>query len=187
LQRITGHYLERYSSSVDNLRRLLQRRVHRAAAHHGDDPAEGERLVEEELARLVQLGFLNDDAYARGRARSLLRRGNGPRLVRTKLRQKGVDASIIDAVLAEVEAELQVDPQRLSAALYARKRRMGPWARPPRGADSPEARRERRQRDLQRMARAGFGYDLARDIVDVTPGSPEAEELEELILVRRTL
>jgi len=144
-------------------------------------------LVEDELARLVKFGFLNDTAYARGKARSLLRRGNGLRLVGTKLRQKGVPSEVIDAVLAEVEAELGVDPNQLSAALYARKRRMGPWARPPRGDDGPEARRVRRQRDLQRMARAGFSYDLARGIVDVTPGSPEAEELEELVHVRRSL
>jgi regulatory protein len=187
LQRITAHYLERYSSSVDNLRRLLLQRVHRAASFHGDDPAEGAKLVDEELARLVQLGLLNDAAYARGKARALIRKGNGPRLVRTKLAQKGLAASDIDAAIAEVQAELEVDPQRLAAAVYARKRHIGPWARPAGAPEEHDAVRARRQRDLQRMARAGFGYDLARAIVEAEPGSPEADDLEELVLARRSL
>ena len=187
LQRITAHYLERYSTSVDNLRRLLARRVHRAAAHHGDDPAEGLQLVEDELERLQRIGLLNDGAYARGRARSLLRKGNGPRLVRVKLRQKGLAPELIDAALAEVEAELDLDPQRLAAALYARKRRIGQWARPPRRPESDDERRQRRQRDLQRLARAGYSFELARFVVDASPGTPEAEELEALVLRRRSL
>ena len=40
LNNIALHYLERFASSAENLRRVLLRRVRRAAAHHGSDPGE---------------------------------------------------------------------------------------------------------------------------------------------------
>ena len=186
LQRITAHYLERYSTSVSHLRRLLLRRVHRSATFHGEDPAEGEALVEEELTRLVSLGWLDDARYARSKARSLVRRGHGPRRVRMLLGQKGVPSEAIDAALMDVEDHIGEDPRRLAAALYARKRRIGPWAVPPR-RDGPAERQQRRQRDLQRMARAGFSYDLARSLVDVEPGSEDADAWVALVELRRQL
>jgi regulatory protein len=47
-----------------------------------------------------------------------------------------------------------------AAAAYARRRRLGPFRR------VPEERAERRQKDLAALARRGFGYGVAKQVID---------------------
>lgn len=154
LKRIIGHYLERYTTTSSHLRRLMLRRVHRAAAHHGEDPGEATGWLDDEILRLQRVGVLDDALYAADRARALARRGNGPRQIRAKLGAKGLGAAHIDAALEALAADGR-DPEWEAARTYARKRRMGPWAA---GAVDPDTFRKH----LARMARQGFGYDVAR-------------------------
>jgi len=60
LERAALHYLERYASSAVNLRRVLMRRVLRAAEAHGSEPADGAALVDALVARVRQGGLLDD-------------------------------------------------------------------------------------------------------------------------------
>ena len=46
LERVALHYLERYSSSSENLRRVLMRRVERSARAHGTDREEGAAAID---------------------------------------------------------------------------------------------------------------------------------------------
>lgn len=159
LARVTAHYLERYASSRANLRRLLLRRVHRSAAFHEVDPEPWVALVDAELDRLEGLGFVNDAAYARDKAMALHRRGSGVRKIRMTLQQKGIASDIVDDVLDELRED--GDPDWRAACTYARKRSLGPWRRVPGDED-------RRRKELGRLARAGFGFDVARRIVDAS-------------------
>jgi regulatory protein len=168
LARISTHYLDRFTTSSSNLRRLLARRADLAAAHHGEDPADGRALVDAEITRLEGLGWLDDAAYARGKARALVRRGNGARSVIAKLRSKGISPDATEAALLEVREELGVDPQLVAVVKAAKRRRFGPWAREPVDAAG-------RWKAIQALGRAGFSYELAARVVDAkTP-----EELEE--------
>ena len=56
-----------------------------------------------------------------------------------------------------------------AAFKLARKRRLGPFREP----DS-DARAERREKDLATLARAGFSFDVAQQVID----APSVEELE---------
>lgn len=54
------------------------------------------------LDRLTQLGYLDDEAYARAVIRDILaRKPAGPFLLRQKLMQKGLDRDIIDRLVSE--------------------------------------------------------------------------------------
>lgn len=154
LRRIIGHYLERYVTSSAHLRRLMMRRIERACAHHGEDPSVAAGWLDTEIARLQRVGVLDDALYARDRARSMSRRGNGPRRIRAKLAAKGLPAALIDDAIEALREDGR-DPEWEAARTYARKRRMGPWARGP-------VDRDGFRKHLARMARAGFGYDVAR-------------------------
>lgn len=58
--------------------------------------------------RMEELGLLDDEAYARGLARELFgRKKFGARRVQQELRQKGVDDTVIEAVLAEFAPETE--------------------------------------------------------------------------------
>ena len=146
LERYAAWYLERYPAPSPHLRKMLHRRMDRAE----DCQVDGSH-VEAIIARLVQAGFVNDVQYAADKARSLHRRGNAPRAIRAKLASKGLYGDVVDQAIRDLGEHAELD----SAQTYARKRRLGAWA-----SDSPS--RERYQKDLAKLARRGFSYDVAR-------------------------
>ena len=163
-------YLQKFASSSENLRRVLMRRVDKSAREHGTDPEEGAQWVLEVVTRLQELGLLNDRAYAESKTGALLRRGNSPKAVRMKLRAKGVTAEDIDASLEQYDEEIEADLDLAAAVAYAKRRRIGPWRM--------RNREEQRDKDLAALGRQGFGYDLARKIID----SDDIQELEEALI-----
>lgn len=167
LTRAAHHYLERYATSVENLRRVLQRRVARAARLGTVDETAAAEAIEAILARLIEAGVLDDRAYADARARSLHRRGASARAIRARLIKTGVDPELIETAV-QARSEGPGDAELLAALAFARRRRLGPYRpRTERGA--------RRERDLAALARQGFDYDVALKVIE----APDAEALEE--------
>ncbi len=170
LANIALHHLDRYASSAENLRRVLERRVFKAARHHEDlnvDEARG--WIDTLIARYVASGLLDDKAYAETRARSLMSRGNSQRQIRMKLYEKGLSADDIDNALVALERD-HVDPELAAAVKLARRRRLGPYA-------DPDKREARLEKDLATLARSGFSYDMAKKVIE----AEDAQELEDQI------
>jgi regulatory protein len=183
LRRLTGWYLERWDAPAAHLRRKLAERGRRAAEELGQDPAEIEPLLDEAVAWAVAEGLVDDARFARNLVAASRGRGQATPKIRAKLREKGVPAALITAVLAEEAeeaAELGApDADRVAAIRYARKRRFGPWRPPPRVPEPSEAAardaaRDKRRKELASMARAGFSFGLAATILD-----GDADALEE--------
>ena len=165
LEKAALAYLERYASSTENLRRVLMRRVSRSAMLHGTDPQEGIGWIDALIERYSQAGLLDDARFAEARAASLHRQGKSSRAIRQTLSVKGVGAEDIDSALDSLQEDVGADSDWRAAINYARRRRIGPWRR---------LDRERyRERDMAALGRQGFGYEIARRIVD-------AESLEVL-------
>ncbi len=171
LERIALHYLGRYAASTETLRRVLRRRVARAAAEMPVDQDAVEGWIEEIVAKLRRLGMLDDAGYAAARARSLHRQGRSRRHIRGSLNEKGIDGALIDAALSE-NAEAFADPEFAAACHFARRRRLGPFSH-------KDPSDERRRRELAALGRAGFGYRIAIRIVDAS----SADSLEDEALV----
>lgn len=160
-------YLTRFATSAANLERVLARRVERSARHHGTDREEGREFIARLIARYRRSGLLDDRAYAIARAGTLNRRGKPVKAITFALRAKGIASEDIDEALLALEDQ-GGDPDMAAAARYARRRRLGPFRAAP-------ERQERRERDLAALARAGFGYDVARRVIGAeTPGDVEA-------------
>ena len=160
-------YLTRFATSGTNLARVLARRVDRSARHHGTDREEGMEFIARLIARYRRSGLLDDRAYAIARAKTLNWRGKPVKAITFMLRAKGVTNEDIDEALLALEDQ-GGDPDMGAAARYARRRRLGPFRAAP-------EREEHRQRDLAALARAGFGYDVARRIIGAeSPGDVEA-------------
>jgi regulatory protein len=157
LENAAHYHLQRFSSSSENLRRVLGRRVERSARAHDTDRAEGLAAIDDIIARFERAGLLNDAVYAAARAASLNRCGVSGRAIHAKLREKGLNAEVIEAAI-EALAKNHAEPE-FAAAAYARRRRLGPYR-------SPETRTERREWDLGAMARSGFGYNLSLRVID---------------------
>lgn len=160
LERVAAHWIKRFWGPTAGLRRVLRRHAHASQQAWGGDEAEANAMVEALIARLVDVGLLNDREVAVQRARSMHERGVSAFGIRGRLRAAGLADEDVQAGLAGLH-DGQGDPEWRAAVAYARRRRLGPFR--------VQARAERRQRDLAAMARAGFSFDLARRVVD----SPE--------------
>ena len=151
-------YLARGSATAATLRRVLDRKVAtwaRKAARAARDPeliaadlASCREAIEAIVARFREVGLINDAAYATSRARSLSRAGRSRRAISAHLAAKGVDAETAREALPN-DAGIELD----AAIAFARKRRLGPYAR-----ETDTQDRSTKQKALAAMARAGFGW-----------------------------
>lgn len=162
-------YLERYATSSANLKRVLLRRVARAAVAEPDlDVADWTARIDALIARYLAAGLLDDRAYAAQKAASLRRRGVSRRALQGHLAQRGLAREVIAGTIAALEAAGSDD--FAAACMLVRRRRLGPCRAEP-------ARSNAHRRDLAALARAGFSLDLARRVLAV----PDQATLERLM------
>ena len=167
LENAALHYLQRFSSSSANLRRVLLRRIERARRADATVADNAEAAIDGIVEKFQRLKLIDDAAYAAGKAISLRRRGSSRRTIGGKLRLAGIDLDQIDRAIEAADDELAPaqssdegpDAELRAALRLAERRRLGPYR--------PAAEREeRRARDLAALARAGFGYDIARRVIE---------------------
>jgi regulatory protein len=145
-----ARFLEARPRSVTEVRRRLTSMGYR------------ERLVEGAITRMTELGYLDDEAFARSWVASRDRaRPRGEHALRRELHLKGIDRSNIDLVLEERRAEAatafpagddEYGADDLAAERLLR-RRLAPILR----ENDP---RKRRQRAYALLARSGFSPDV---------------------------
>lgn len=167
LEKAALFYLQRFATSRAHLTTILARKVARRGLPDGTTQAQADEWIAAVVERMVDLGYVDDAAYARARTRTLLNRGKPRRVIRRALADKGIPEALIDAAIAEIEAETAA-PDLHAAIRYARRRRLGP-ARPPHRQPAPgsDARDRQYQKDLAALARAGFSYDIAKTVLDL--------------------
>ncbi|HJL19147.1 MAG TPA: RecX family transcriptional regulator [Sandaracinaceae bacterium LLY-WYZ-13_1] len=165
LERVALWYMARHPGSTARVRRTLEKRVRRSVEALGTDPVEGAEAVAAVLAKLERLGLLDDARFAEARVRSLRRRGKSARAIRAALRRQGVDDALVDRALSVHDDA--GDAELAAARALARKRRLGPWRR------DPATRADGRERDLAKLGRAGYSFDVARRVVDEALDDPE--------------
>jgi len=159
LERLALFYAGRYATTRAKLRAYLARKLaERGWAGEGEPPVEP--LVE----RLAELRYVDDRAFAAGRAASLGRRGYGERRVLSALAAAGIGEE------DGREAREQARGEAWAAALrFAERRRIGPFA-------NEESDRAAREKALAAMLRAGHPLDIARRVVTARPGDiPEPD------------
>lgn len=153
LEEMALRYVARYATTTAKLRRYLDRKLRERG---WDGP--GEPDIAGLVARHAGLGHVDDAAFARTRASGLLRRGYGARRVAQSLAEAGIGADLRD------DARPGEAAQRAAALALARRRGFGPFApRPP--------ERDRREKQLAAMLRAGHTLDHARRVID----APDAD------------
>lgn len=154
-------YCGRFASSAAKLEAYLKRKL-RERGWEG----EGEPDIAAIVERCVELGYVDDESWARAKSGDLLRRGYGPRRVEQALRAGGIAEDVReDSRAGERDA-------RQAALAMVRKRRFGPFA----AGESDVNNRDRAQREKQiaAMLRAGHGFEHVRFLLDC-----ESEEAAE--------
>ncbi len=158
LRDLALHYAARFASTGARLEGYLVRKIRERGLAEDADGRTVEVDVPALVARLVELGYVDDDAYARMRARDLGSRGYGARRVEETLRHAGV-GEVLRRQHAPGEAA-----SRRAAATMAQKRRLGPYGAPNDGND-PLARRKAHEKAVAAMLRAGHQYEHVKVIL----------------------
>lgn len=157
---VSLRYLQRFSASVEMLRRVLDRRLRPAIAAELISPAEAEARREAVLQRASALGYLDDQRFTEGRVAALLRQGKSPRVIAETLRAKGIAPASVAAVLAATASETEEDLALTAARAFARRRRLGPYRA--KASDDPR----QAEKDMATLLRAGHAYSVSKQILN---------------------
>ncbi len=142
----------------------MERKIKKSCAAH-EDQDYGSCI--ETLTRLADkfedLGLLNDEIYARAQVTSLRRQGKSKKAIMAKLTHKGIDPDLGSEKLRILDIESNDDEIRAeynAALTFSRKKKIGPYA--------PENKitQQDREKDLAKLARAGFSYEISRKILE---------------------
>jgi regulatory protein len=146
-------FLEVRSRSVAEVRRRLTGAGYQAS------------LVEQAIARLGDLGVLDDEAFARAWVESRDRaRPRGERALRDELRLKGIDRSLVDEVLNHRRELVATNVQENDGSSPDRLAALRLIERHSRTLDRIDDPRKRRERAYALLARNGFDPDMCREV-----------------------
>lgn len=109
--------------------------------------------IERVLERLDEAGYVDDAGFADHWATARISRGIGSRRIRMELRQKGVDAAVIEETLGAMDTEEQLS----GACKIARRAAHG----------KDLSLRADRQKVMAALMRRGFDYETARQALAV--------------------
>lgn len=157
LEELALAYVARFATSAGKLEAYLQRKL-RERGWEGEAQPDIPAIV----TRYVTAGYVDDEAWARSKSGSLLRRGYGMRRISQELGAAGIAGDLREAVRPGA------GEQRRAALALARKRRFGPF-----GAKPPD--RPLREKQIAAMLRAGHALDSARELVNA-PTQEAAED-----------
>lgn len=153
-------YLNRFTASSAHFRTVMIRKIDRSCRAHATQAREEWTawLDDTLIPAFHSSGFLNDDLYAKGLYTSLKNRALSSKAILARMTQKGVDKNTVLALLHDEEDGLD---EKQAVTLFAQKKRIGRYAATPSASDPGQ-----RRRDLGRLARAGFSYDVAMTVFD---------------------
>lgn len=156
LRNIALYYLERFETSKDNLRSVLKRRVDKYVLYDKQyNPNEAYGWIDEVVNECLVKNFVNDKRFAEFKINTYLNAGKPKRYIAQKLKQKGIDEQIIMQIFDQTEYS-EFD----TALNFAKKKKIG------RFRQDKEAQMSNRQKDLGTLMRAGFDFEIAKEIVN---------------------
>lgn len=152
LLNITLFYLSQREASSEKVRAMLKRRLQRMKQRGEEIPPQANEWIENIIQKVKDLSYLNDNRYAENQIRCMIQQGKSERYMTMKLATAGIDSDTVHHLLQEFESD------ELSRAIrYAQKKKLGIYNLK---SDSDP------QKDLAKMARAGFSYDIAHQALN---------------------
>ena len=142
------NYLNRYASSKRNLELILLRKVKKLGLRE----KEYESFIKDILKELEYKKIINDENLANSMAFTYARNGKSKINIKYYLIKKGINSKDINNALEKLEEEIP-DFEYESAMIFAKKRKLGKFGKS-----------NNKEKDLSKMARAGFNYDIIKKI-----------------------
>ena len=144
------YYLSKYSSSKKNLEFILKKKIRRLS----DEKKIRFHLYNEIqiiIEKLEKLNLINDQVFVESKIQSLQYQAKSKNYIKQYLLQKGIDKQLIEEQIS-LFYENNKNLEKENALKFAKKRNLL-------GSDQDY------QKKLSKMARAGFSYDIAKEIL----------------------
>jgi len=144
-------YLSKYSSSKKNLERILKKKI-RTMKIEKKEKFILYNSIDQVMLNLEKNKYIDDNNYAISKIRLFAMQGKSKFFIKNYLIQKGIEKNILNNSLEQFEVD---DPEweKKSAKIFVRKKRL-------------ENSSENKQKNLSKMARAGFSYDISKEILE---------------------
>ena len=144
------YYLSKYSSSKKNLEFILKKKIRRLS----DEKKIRFQLYNEIqiiIEKLEKLNLINDQVFVESKIQSLQHQVKSKNYIKQYLLQKGIDKQLIEEQIS-LFYENNKNLEKENALKFAKKRNL---------LDNDQDY----QKKLSKMARAGFSYDIAKEIL----------------------
>ena len=144
------YYLSKFSSSKKNLENILKKKIRRLS----DEKKIRFDLyneISEIIKKLKNLNLINDVVFTESKIRFLLYQAKSKNYIKQYLFKKGVNNEIINEQISIFYIS-DKDIEKENALKFAKKKKLL-------GEDKDYAKR------LSKMARAGFSYEIAKEIL----------------------
>ena len=144
------YYLSKYSSSKKNLEFILKKKIRRLS----DEKKIRFQLYNEIqiiIEKLEKLNLINDQVFVESKIQSLQYQAKSKNYIKQYLLQKGIDKQLIEEQIS-LFYENNINLEKENALKFAKKRNL---------LDNDQDY----QKKLSKMARAGFSYDIAKEIL----------------------
>ena len=144
------YYLSKYSSSKKNLEFILKKKIRRLS----DEKKIRFQLYNEIqiiIEKLEKLNLINDQVFVESKIQSLQYQAKSKNYIKQYLLQKGINKELIEKQISLLY-ENKKNLEKENAFKFAKKRNL---------LDSDQDY----QKKLSKMARAGFSYDIAKEIL----------------------
>lgn len=152
-------YLNRFPASANHFKTVMIRKIDRSCRAHPDQNRDEfvAFVAQSLIPEFIELGYLNDSLYSKALYNSLKNKGLSSKAIQAKMMSKGVEARVIQDLIND---EADGINERESVILFARKKKLGRFRMPQ--TNDPDQKRK----DLGKLARAGFSYDMAMSVLD---------------------
>ncbi len=144
------YYLSKYSSSKKNLEFILKKKIRRLS----DEKKIRFHLYNEIqiiIEKLEKLNLINDQVFVESKIQSLQYQAKSKNYIKQYLLQKGIDKQLIEEQIS-LFYENNKNLEKENALKFAKKRNL-------------LNNDQDYQKKLSKIARAGFSYDIAKEIL----------------------
>ena len=145
------NYLSKYSSSKKNLERILKNKIRRTNIEKNEKFILY-KSIPEVLKKLEKNNFINDYNYATSKVNTLISNGKSKAFIKNYLFKKEIDEKLSSNIFTEL-AEEDSNWEIKSARIFARKKNF-------------QKNNSNYEKNLSKMARAGFSYEIAKKILE---------------------
>ena len=145
------NYLSKYSSSKSNLERILRNKIRKTNIEK-KEKFTLYSSISEIIKKLEKNNFINDYNYATSKVNIFISSGKSKIFIKNYLFKKGIDEKLSSEIFAELNEE-DSNWEIKSARIFARKKNI-------------KTNNNNYEKNLSKMARAGFSYEIAKKILE---------------------